>query len=167
MTAPQAAPGSSGRRLAATVLSTRPADQAVDLGLVVARAGLAWIFFYYGAEKLFGWFNGGGVHEFTLFFANTAGLKPGGLFAVLGGLLEFGGAIAIAVGLGTRLIGLALAIDMVMAMVTVTWSTGLEGSPGYGLNIALCALALIVALLGAGRYSLDAVAERRLAAPAR
>jgi uncharacterized membrane protein YphA (DoxX/SURF4 family) len=55
---------------------------------------------------------------------------------------------------------------MVLAMITVTWATGINSSnppPGYQLNLALAVLALVVALLGAGRFSLDAVVGRGLA----
>jgi uncharacterized membrane protein YphA (DoxX/SURF4 family) len=55
---------------------------------------------------------------------------------------------------------------MVMAMITVTWATGINSvsnPPGYQLNLALAVLALVAALLGSGRFSLDAVIERRVA----
>jgi uncharacterized membrane protein YphA (DoxX/SURF4 family) len=54
---------------------------------------------------------------------------------------------------------------MVMAMITTTWKAGLAQTttpPGYELNVALAGLALVVMLLGAGRYSLDYLIERRL-----
>jgi putative oxidoreductase len=88
----------------------------------------------------------------------------GGFFAVHGGLLEFGSAIALALGLASRLAGVALFADMVMAMITVTWATGISSSappPGYQLNLALAVLALVVAVLGSGQFSIDAVIERR------
>jgi putative oxidoreductase len=100
-----------------------------------------------------------------LYFSNTAHLHPGGLFAVLGGVIELGGGIALALGLGTRLAGLALFGDMVMAMITVTWATGINSQtspPGYQLNLAIGALALVIAVLGAGRFSIDAFLERHL-----
>jgi uncharacterized membrane protein YphA (DoxX/SURF4 family) len=100
-----------------------------------------------------------------LYFSTTAHLHPGGLFAVLSGVTEFGGGIALAVGLGSRLAGLALFGDMVIAMITVSWANGLvseKPAPGYELNLALGVLALVVAFFGAGRFSLDALAERRL-----
>jgi uncharacterized membrane protein YphA (DoxX/SURF4 family) len=57
---------------------------------------------------------------------------------------------------------------MVMAMITVTWASGIGSSPpshpGYQLNIALAALALVVAFLGSGRFSVDALIERQLTA---
>ena len=138
-----------------------------DLALAAVRIALAWIFIYYGAGKLFGSFNGPGIHQTTLYFANTAHLHPGGFFAVLGGVTEFGGAIAMALGLAARLAGLALFGDMVMAMITVTWVNGINSEKlpaGYEFNVALAVLALVIVLLGAGRFSVDALVERRLVA---
>jgi putative oxidoreductase len=151
----------------ATVVSTRQAGLPVDITLVAVRVALAWVFIYYGAQKLFGTFNGAGIHQTALFMSNTAHLRPGTFFAVLSGVIEFGGAIALVLGLGTRLAGVALVGDMVMAMITVTWVHGLhpvKTPPGYELNLALAALALVVALLGAGRFSADALVERRVVA---
>jgi len=153
--------------LVTAALSTRAtAALPTDLALVVVRTVLAWIFIYYGAGKLFGWFHGLGIHQTAIYFANTAHLHPGEFFAVLGGLIEFGGGIAMALGVGSRLVGLALFGDMVMAMITVTWANGINSEKlpaGYELNLALGALALVVTLFGAGRFSIDALAEHRLA----
>ncbi len=153
------------RALISWVFSTRPHSRANDVALIAVRVALAWIFFYYGAGKLFGAFNGPGLHQTALFFSNTAHLHPGGLFAVLGGIIEFGGALAMALGLVSRLAGLALVGDQVMAMITVTWVNGINSEklpPGYEFNIALAVLALVIVLLGPGRVSLDAQIERRL-----
>jgi putative oxidoreductase len=155
------------RSVLVTALSTRTAALPADFALVIARIALAWIFIYYGAGKLFGAFNGPGIHVTALYFSNTAHLHPGGLFAVLGGVVEFGGGIAVALGLGTRLAGVALFGDMVIAMITVTWATGINSQtspPGYQLNMALGVLALVLAFFGGGRFSADAFAERRIMA---
>ena len=80
-------------------------------------------------------------------------------------MVELGGAVALAVGFASRLVGLALVGDMVMAMITVTWSRGINSEtipPGYEFNVALAVLALVIACLGAGRLSVDAVIARRL-----
>lgn len=159
-----------GRDALRFVFSVRSADPLMDAAVLVGRIALAWIFIYYGAGKLFGAFNGPGIHGTALYFSDTAHLHPGGFFAVLGGLIEFGGGVAMALGFATRLAGLALFGDMVMAMITVTWATGINSTsqpPGYQLNIALGVLALVVALLGAGRFSIDAVLERLLTSPER
>jgi putative oxidoreductase len=155
------------RELLATVLSTRTAPLPADLALVAARTALAWIFIYHGAGKLFGSFNGPGLHRTAVYFSSTAHLHPGEFFAVLGGVIEFGGGIALALGLASRLAGLALFGDMVMAMITVSWANGINSetpTPGYELNMALGVLALVVAFFGAGRFSIDALVERRVAA---
>jgi uncharacterized membrane protein YphA (DoxX/SURF4 family) len=47
-----------------------------------------------------------------------------------------------------------------IAMITVTFQNGIIGDAsgsGYELNIALAALALVFAILGTGRFSLDQV----------
>jgi putative oxidoreductase len=147
------------------VFRTRSSAATESLALLATRIVLAWVFIYYGGGKLFGAFGGPGIHGTSIYFSDTAHLHPGGLFAVMGGLIEFGGGVAMALGLCARLAGLALFGDMVMAMITVTWSTGLNSSsppPGYQLNMALGVLALVVALLGAGQFSLDAVIARRI-----
>ena len=147
------------------VFTTRPGSRSSDAALGALRIALAWIFIYYGAGKLFGAFNGPGIHNTALFMSNTAHLHPGGLFAVLGGVIEFGGAIAMALGFGSRLAALALFGDQVMAMITVTWVNGINSetlTPGYEFNLALAVMALAIALLGPGRVSVDALIERRL-----
>ncbi len=155
----------SGRTVLEAVVSTHKSPVPADFALLAARIVLAWIFIYYGGGKLFGWFNGPGFHRTALYMSQTAHLHPGGFFALLGGLIELCGGVAMAVGLCSRLAGAALFGDMVMAMITVTWATGLNNSiqpPGYQLNLALAVLALVVAVLGSGRFSLDALVERRL-----
>jgi putative oxidoreductase len=150
------------------VFGTSPAGRAADIALLAVRVALAWVFIYYGAAKLFGAFPGAGphgIHQTALFMSQTAHLRPGTFFAVLAGLTEFIGGIAMAVGLCARLAGLALFGDMVLAMITVTWVTGINSTtspPGYQLNLALAVLALAAALLGAGRFSIDAVIARAL-----
>jgi putative oxidoreductase len=167
--APRRAGHLTGRSLLALVVATRTAEMPASCALLAARIALAWIFIYYGAGKLFGAFNGPGIHRTAIYFSQTAHLHPGGFFAVLGGITEFGSAVALALGLFSRLAGLALFGDMVLAMITVTWATGINTSnppPGYQLNMALGVLALVVAVFGSGRFGLDALIERQVGAHA-
>ncbi len=146
--------------IVAKVCATRAAPRSSDVLLAVVRFTLAWIFIYYGAGKLFGAFNGPGLHRTAIFFAATAHLHPGMFFAVLGGIIEFFGAVALVFGLAARLAALALVGDMAMAIITVTGANGINSesaTPGYELNLALGVLALVIVVLGAGRYSLDAL----------
>ena len=151
--------------LARTLLRATPTTLSADLALAAVRVVLAWIFVYYGAGKLFGWFHGPGLNRTAAYFAGTAHLHPGMFFAVLGGIIEFAGALCVALGMGTRLAGLALAGDQVMAMITVTWVNGinsLSNTPGYEFNMTLCVLAVVMEVFGAGRLSVDALFERHL-----
>jgi putative oxidoreductase len=158
------------RELLATLLSPRTAAGPADIALIAARTALAWIFIYHGSRRLFGWFDGPGIEQSGKYFADVAHLHPGELFAVLGGVIEFGGGIALALGLASRLAGAAIFGDMMMAIVTVTWANGINATglkSGYELNLALGVLALVVACYGAGRFSVDALLERRLRTAAR
>src|SRR5882762_1229285 len=156
---------SRGRALLAALLSTRTAALPADIALIAARTVLAWVFIYHGSRRLFGWFDGPGLDQSAKYFADVAHLHPGMLFAVLGGVIEFGGGIALVFGLASRLAGAAIFGDMMMAIITVTWANGINATgtkSGYELNLALGVLALVIAFFGAGRFSVDALLERRL-----
>ncbi len=147
--------------------SANDTTAAEEVAIVTGRIVLFWVFVYYGSGKLFGWFNGPGIHRTAIFFSTTAHLHPGGFFAVLGGLIEFGAALALVLGIGTRLGALALIGDQAMAIITVTGKHGinsLTATPGYEFNLVLIALALVVLALGSGRFSVDALLARRLRA---
>lgn len=143
--------------------TTRNAGLTRDLALIVARIALAWIFIFHGASTLFGAFGGAGLHAEAVYFSTQVHLHPGTFFALLSGIIECFGGIAIGVGVFGRIAAAAIVGDMIMAMITVTWAQGITGGPagGYQLNIALAALAAVVACLGTGRFSLD-VALRKL-----
>ncbi len=140
------------------VRATRDTRLARDVALLVARIGLAWIFVYHGAGTLFGAFGGPGLHQQAEFFSNVAHLQPGMFFAVLSGIIEFFGGLAVGLGIFGRIAAISLFGDMVIAMVTVTFGNGIVSNAagsGYELNVALAALALVVAVLGTGQFSLD------------
>jgi putative oxidoreductase len=150
------------------VAATKNQAWVRDVGLAVARIGLAWVFIYHGSYTLFGAFHGAGIHGASRFYAQVAGLRPGGFFAVLGGSIEFFGGIAVGLGIFGRLAAGGLVGDMCMAMITVSFGNGINGvSPtgivkaggGYELPLALASLAFVVAVLGTGRFSLDALTK--------
>jgi len=157
------APGSLAGRALALARTTRDAPASRDVALLAARVGLAWIFVYHGAGTLFGAFGGPGIHAQAVYYAHVAHLRPGTFFAVLGGIIECFGGAAVGLGILGRLAAAGLVGDMVMAMITVTFGNGIIGNStgsGYELNVALAALALVVAIMGTGRLSLDALLRR-------
>jgi putative oxidoreductase len=117
---------------------------------------------YHGAGKLFDFKHQGGIAGATAFFHLEAIPAPH-LMAYLVGITELGGGLLILIGLAAPLAAQALAFDMVIAMITTTFATGMlsKGLPGgfvadgFEINLALLALAVAVALLGPGRLSLD------------
>jgi putative oxidoreductase len=140
-------------------LEVRGKPAVRDAALAAVRLGLAWIFIYHGASTLFGAFHGAGIHRTAVFFADVAHLHPATFFAVLNGVTEFFGGIAVGTGLLSRLAATGLFFDMVIAMVTVSFGNGIVSNAagsGYELNLALAALALTIVLLGPGRLSMDA-----------
>jgi len=153
------------RELSERLSATRDTPLARDLALLGARIGLAWLFIYHGGTTLFGIFGGAGLHQASIFFGHVAHLHPATFFAAMAGSIEFFGGIALAVGVVGRLAGAALVGDMVVAMATVTFGNGIVSDApgaGYELNVALATLALVVALLGTGRFSLDVVLRKVL-----
>ena len=94
-------------------LELRSRRYSKTVALAAVRVALAWIFIYHGAGTLFGAFHGPGLHAQAAFFAAN-GLRPGMFFAVLNGITEFFGGIAVGLGLLSRLAGSAFSL---------TWSS--------------------------------------------
>lgn len=109
----------------------------------------------HGAQKLFGWFGGGGLEGTGQFFSNAMGMNPGVLFAFMAGSVEFFGGLAIALGLLTRPAALASAVLLAVAMTVhipngFFWSNG-----GYEYPLMWFVLVVAIFLRGGGEYSLD------------
>jgi putative oxidoreductase len=130
--------------------------------LLLARIALAAVFMYHGAGKLFNFKHQGGIAGATAFF-KMEGIPAPHLFAYVGGITEFFGGFLLLIGLAVPLAGLALAIDMLLALTIATVSTGMLSqalpggivADGMEINLALGAAALLVAALGSGRFGID------------
>ncbi|OIK09206.1 oxidoreductase [Bacillus sp. MUM 116] len=129
----------------------------INIGLLIIRLVIGILFIGHGAQKLFGWFGGYGVKGTGGWF-ESIGIKPGVTMALLAGLAELIGGILFALGLLTPLAGIIIAGTMVMAIVKVHGPNGLwSTSNGYEYNLTILAIAIGIALIGAGHYSLDAL----------
>lgn len=131
---------------------------ALGIGLLLARLIVGVSLFGHGVQKLFGWFGGYGLAGTGGFFEGL-GFKPGPLFAALAGLGEaVGGALTLLGWLNP--IGPALIISvMIVAIFSAHWTKGFWNSNGgYELPLTVIAAALMLAFVGPGPLSLDAVA---------
>ncbi len=127
--------------------------------LIRATVGLFLV--PHGAQKLFGWFGGYGLQATGQFFATKLGL-PASL-ALIVGLIEFFGGLALAFGLLTRLSAVLVVGLMAGAVVTVHLGAGyFWTSGGYEYPAMWGLIALAFVLRGGGRYSLDARLGREI-----
>ena len=125
----------------------------MGLGLAVLRAIVGLLFVGHGAQKLFGWFGGGGPEGTGRFF-ESVGVRPGKQNAVASGISETAGGALLALGLATPLASAALSGTMATALWTVhkdkgPWAT----AGGYEYNLTLLAVLFALADLdpGSGR----------------
>jgi putative oxidoreductase len=132
----------------------RASDRSVSLGLLFLRLAAAAVFINHGYQKLFGMGFSGVTGAFT-----HMGVPLPGLSGPLIALLEFFGAIALALGFLTRLVAIGFVCDMLGAILLVQLKNGFSH---YELEFMLCAASLALALAGAGRFSIDrAIGDRR------
>jgi putative oxidoreductase len=78
-------------------------------------------------------------------------------------LVEFVGGLALLLGLFTRWAAIPLAIDMLVAMLTVHLKAGFFLPNGYKFVLTLLAANVALALLGSGEASLERIFRQRKA----
>ncbi len=127
------------------------------------RLPVGMIFVAHGAQKLFGWWGGYGLTG-TGQWMDSIGLAPGVLMALLAGLAEFFGGLALIAGLLVRPAAASLAVAMLVAIFAVHLDKGLfVANNGYEFALALLSVSVALVFSGAGRGSLDQVLNERLA----
>jgi putative oxidoreductase len=120
-----------------------------DLGLLLLRFGLAYIFISYSLQKLMH------IKSTTQFFG-TLGLPFPHEFVYFICAVEMLGGILMLLGFWVDLAGLFLAADMLGVIITVrsgAMATGLLA--GHYFEFALMIMALSIVLIGGGNYALQ------------
>ena len=127
---------------------------ARDLGLLMLRVGVGAACFSHGAQKLFGWFGGGGVEE-TAQAMSAMGFEPGERNARTAGLLETAGGAMLALGMATGPVGAALTGNMIVASSVHAPNGFFNTNGGYELPVTYALVGSTFALTGPGRFSVD------------
>jgi putative oxidoreductase len=136
-----------------------------DTGSLVLRVVLGGVFFPHGAQKALGWFGGHGMDATVGFFTGTFGIPAPLAYLVIAA--EFLGAIALVVGLLTRVAAFGLLAVMAGAIYLVHWQNGffmnwMGNQQGEGIEFHLLVMAMALALMvrGGGRASMDRLLSR-------
>ena len=128
---------------------------ALSLGLLILRLVAGLTIAGHGAQKLLGWFGGGGLAG-TVKMQENLGLKPAWLWTGLVILGELGGGLSLALGLLTPLGAAGILGAMVMAIAKSHWRNGFWNSKrGLEFPLQLLAAGVAVGFAGPGAYSLD------------
>ena len=130
------------------------------LSTLLLRVTLGAVFFPHGAQKVLGWFGGYGFTGTMGFF--TGQMHVPAFFAFLAIMAEFAGAIALILGLFTRVAAFGIAANMVVAIAMVHVGNGFfmnwtGKQPGEGIEYHLLVIGLALALIirGGGMLSMD------------
>ena len=143
------------RRLVAQGLGTD-----VSKTRLLQRVLLALVILPHGLQKTFGWFGGWGVDGTLRWFESALGVPaPLALLVILAELL---GAVALALGLFSRLSALGIALTMLGAIALVhapsgffmNWS-GTQNGEGFEYHLLALALSVPLVVKGGGAWSLD------------
>ena len=145
-------------KLLNTLLSSK-----AGVAALILRVPVGLILAAHGAQKLFAWFGGSGL-EGTGQWMASIGLEPGYWLAMMAGSAEFFGGIALAIGLLTRPAAVVAGFTMLIAIFSVHISNGLfMANNGYEYALTLLVVTIVLAIQGAGSFSLDNVLAKKLA----
>ncbi|MFB3917737.1 MAG: DoxX family protein [Terriglobales bacterium] len=122
-------------------------DRAQPFALTVLRVVLGAVLIAHGQPKVFG-----GLHQ-HMAYVGKLGMPA--WFGYLSAGTEFVGGILLIVGLLTRLVGVAVFIEMLVAIFKVHLKHGLAGSGGYDFPLSITAISFLFIFYGAGPISLD------------
>ncbi|KOP30481.1 oxidoreductase [Exiguobacterium sp. BMC-KP] len=129
----------------------------MNTGLLIIRLIIGLTFAAHGTQKLFGWFGGHGIAGTGGWF-ESIGMKPGKALAITAGLAELIGGLLFAGGAFLWIAAILIIGSMLVAIVKVHGTNGYWVTQnGYEYNMALIVIALGVAMIGAGDYSLAAL----------
>jgi len=128
----------------------------MDLALLVLRVTVGLLVAAHGAQKLFGWFGGGGLQGTSKFMASL-GFRPALGWTAIGSIAEFAGGLLLALGLFSPLGSLGVGSAMAIAITKIHWPKLWASNGGFEYPLVNLAVAVAVGIVGPGAYALDRV----------
>jgi putative oxidoreductase len=131
-------------------------SRQINIGLTILRVVVGVIFLAHGSQKLFVFGFAGVSGAFA-----QMGVPAAGLLGPFVALVEFFGGLALITGLLTRLASLGLMSTMIVAISLVHLKGGFFNPTGVEFPLSLLASTLLLAVTGAGAWSVDGVIGNR------
>lgn len=133
---------------------------------LIARVAIALTIFPHGAQKLLGWFGGGGFEGSMHFLTGMVGLPWIVGFLVI--IIEFFGSLFLLFGFLTRIAAIGIIINFIGVVLSshfyegffMNWGKVADKPEGMEYFILLFGLAIISLIAGGGKASIDASLTR-------
>jgi putative oxidoreductase len=130
-----------------------------DILPLILRLALGIVIFPHGAQKLLGWFGGGGFSG-TMQGMTSMGLPAVIVFLVI--IAEFFGSLGLITGFLTRFSAFGISMVMLGAIATVhskvgffmNW-TGKQAGEGFEYHLLVIGIAVALMIRGGGAFSVD------------
>lgn len=128
---------------------------------LISRLALGIVVFPHGAQKLLGWFGGGGFKGTMQFMTEGANLPY--LLALMVIIIEFFGALFLIFGVLTRVAAFGVLVNFLGVVFTahsgagffMNWGQQANTPEGLEYFILLFGLAIISLIAGGGKWSVD------------
>jgi putative oxidoreductase len=131
-----------------------------DAALAIIRLVLGGVMFAHGAQKMLGWFGGYGFTGTMGYFENQMHVPAALAFLAIAA--EFFGGIGLLLGLLGRVAAFGVAVNMVVAIVTVHFANGLfmnwsgqQKGEGFEYHLLVLAITAAIMVKGSGAWSVD------------
>ncbi len=128
----------------------------------IMRIFLGVVVFAHGAQKLLGWFGGYGFNGTMEYFTETVALPWLVGFLII--MLESLGALALMLGLGTRVLAISLSFLAIGIIFTTHVQYGFfmnwfnsQGGEGYEYFLLWLGISIGLVFTGGGKYALDSL----------
>ncbi len=132
-------------------LFSSTSNRQVNAGLLLLRLVVGAIFVMHGGQKLFVFGFDGVAGAF-----GQMGIPMANILGPFVAFVEFFGGLALVFGLLNRLAALGIASTMVVAILQVHIKNGFFAPTGIEFPLSLLGSTLMLAITGAGKFSLDA-----------